>query len=48
MANRIFYNPDGYVEVVIEGDQTYMTFENLKGDASDLLEKLQKEGKPLG
>jgi hypothetical protein len=46
MANKIFYNPAGYVEVVIEGDQTYMSFENLKGDASDILEQLQKDGKP--
>ncbi len=45
MANRIFYNPDGYVEVVIEGEQSYMTFENLKADALDIMDRLQKEGK---
>ncbi|HUD10301.1 MAG TPA: STAS/SEC14 domain-containing protein [Candidatus Saccharimonadales bacterium] len=45
MANRIFYNPQGYVEVIIEGEQTYMTFENLKVDAIDILDGLQKKGK---
>jgi hypothetical protein len=46
MANRIFYNQEaGYIEVIIEGDQTYMSFENLKGDAGDILEELQKAGK---
>lgn len=45
MANRIFLNNDEIIEVVIEGDQTYMTFENLKYDAMDMLSKLQKEGK---
>lgn len=46
MANRIFLNDQGIVEVVIEGDQNYMTFENLKYDAMDMISKLQKEGKP--
>jgi len=46
MANSIFYNPAGYIDVTIEGDQTYMSFENLLPDATDLLEKLKTEGKP--
>jgi ribonucleotide monophosphatase NagD (HAD superfamily) len=45
MANRIFYNEEGFVEVKIEDDQTYMSFENLLPTAIDLLDKLQKEGK---
>jgi len=45
MANRIFYNPEGYIEVIIEGDQSYMSFLNLKADAATMLEDLQKQGK---
>lgn len=46
MANRIFMNDDEIIEVIIEGDQTYMTFENLRYDAMDMISRLQKEGKP--
>ncbi len=46
MPNRIFYNPDGYVEAVIEGDQTAMSFENLRYDAEDLLEQMTQKGQP--
>src|SRR5665213_1757350 len=45
MANRIFLNPAGYIEVIIEGEQSYMAFENLKADAVVLIEELQKQGK---
>ncbi|MFI5270548.1 MAG: STAS/SEC14 domain-containing protein [Candidatus Saccharimonadales bacterium] len=44
MANRIFYNPEGYVEVKVEGDQTYMSFENVLPTALDILDELQKKG----
>jgi len=46
MANRIFLNQDNIVEAIIEGEQTYMTFDNLTMDAQALLVKLQQEGKP--
>lgn len=46
MADRIFLNEEGLIEVQVEGDQTYMTFENLKPDAIELLNKLQQAGKP--
>lgn len=46
MANRIFLNQDNIVEAVIEGEQTYMTFDNLTMSAQALLVQLQKEGKP--
>lgn len=45
MANRIFLSKEGIIEVIIEGEQTYMTFENLRYDAQDMLSQLQKEGK---
>ena len=46
MADKIFLNEEGLIEVQVEGDQTYMTFENLKPDATELLNKLQQAGKP--
>jgi hypothetical protein len=46
MANCIFYNPEGYIEVSVEGDQSYMSFVNLMPEAATMLEQLQKEGKP--
>jgi hypothetical protein len=45
MTNQVFYNPEGYVEVVIVGDQTYMSFLDLKADVDLILEKLQQDGK---
>ena len=45
MANRIFYNPKGYIEVQIEGDQTYMSFENIQPTAMDMLDAFQEQGK---
>lgn len=45
MANKIFYNPEGYAEIVIIGDQTSQSFVELKADAEPILEKLQNEGK---
>lgn len=46
MANKIFLNPDGYVEVVMDGEQSYMTIDSMKYDAVDMLSQLQNEGKP--
>jgi len=46
MANKINLNPEGYVEVIMDGDQTFMTIDNMKYDAIDMLSKLQQEGKP--
>lgn len=46
MANKIFMNPDGYVEVVLDGQQSYMTIDNLRYDIVDMVNQLQKQGKP--
>ncbi len=46
MANKISLNPDGYVEVIMDGEQTYMTIDSMRYDAVDMLGQLQKEGKP--
>jgi hypothetical protein len=45
MTNKVFYNPEGYVEIVIIGDQTYVSFIDVKADTDFILEKLQKDGK---
>jgi UDP-N-acetylmuramyl pentapeptide synthase len=46
MPNSITYNPDGYADIAIIGDQTYMTFVNVKNDADDILDRLSQEGRP--
>jgi hypothetical protein len=45
MTNKVFYNPEGYVEIMIVDNQTYISFMDLKADADLILEKLQKDGK---
>jgi len=45
-ANRISLNPDGYIEATIVGDQTQMSFEHLHLDAEEMMDLLQKQGKP--
>jgi hypothetical protein len=44
MANSIFYNQEGYIEIHVEGDQTYMSFENIRPTAMDIMDELQKKG----
>lgn len=49
--SRVFYNPDGYIEVVIVGRPSSMTFYGLKADAEELLNsaeiKSALENKPV-
>jgi len=46
MANKISLNPDGYVEVIMDGEQSYMTIDSMRYDAVDMLSQLQSENKP--
>jgi len=46
MANKISLNPDGYVEVIMDGEQSYTTIDSMKYDAVDMLSQLQSENKP--
>jgi hypothetical protein len=46
MANKISLNPDGYVEVIMDGEQSYMTIDSMRYDAVDMLGQLQSENKP--
>jgi len=43
MANRVFLNPDGYIEVVLDGEQTYMTIDNMRYDILDFVKQLQQQ-----
>jgi len=45
-VNRIFLNPDGYIEATIIGDQTKMSFEHMHLAAEEMLNQLEKQGKP--
>jgi fatty acid/phospholipid biosynthesis enzyme len=45
MANRISLDPAGYIDITIDGEQSYMSFSNLMGDALDYLEQLQSQKK---
>ena len=47
MANRVFLNPDGYIEVVLDGEQTYMTIDNMRYDILDFVKQLQQQKKPV-
>ena len=47
MQDRIFLNSDGYVEVVLVGDQSAEMFESLYTDFLPIREKLASEGKPI-
>jgi len=47
MANRVFLNPDGYIEVVLDGEQTYMTIDNMRYDILDFVKQLQQQEKPV-
>ncbi len=46
MANKISLNPDGYVEVIMDGEQSYITIDSMRYDAVDMLGQLQSENKP--
>ncbi|MEI6755885.1 MAG: hypothetical protein WCK80_02655 [bacterium] len=46
MANKISLNPDGYVEVIMDGEQSYTTIDSMRYDAVDMLSQLQSENKP--
>lgn len=45
--NLIFYNPDGFFEVIISGRQTEDSFKELFEQAKPLMEKVTAEGKAL-
>ena len=47
MANRVSLNPDNYIEVVLDGEQTYMTIDNMRYDILDLVKQLQQQEKPV-
>lgn len=47
MANRVFINPEGYVEVTIIGDQTGQSFRQSSAEAEPLIHQLRQASKPV-
>lgn len=48
MANSVFMNPKGYLEITYEGDQTEAMVTEVTNDVKALAEKVRKEGnRPL-
>ena len=45
--NRVFYNPEGYVEAQLFGSQTDIGFKKLYDDCQPLIEQLKAEHKSL-
>lgn len=45
--NLVFYNPEGFFEVIISGQQTEDSFKELFEQAKPLIEKVSADGKPL-
>lgn len=45
--NKVFLNPEGYLEVTVVGHQTGESFQKIYDDALPFISKLQKENKPL-
>ena len=40
-------HPDGYLDVKVNGDQTYLTYDQLRQDLKPLIEKLRVENLPI-
>jgi hypothetical protein len=45
--NTVELSPDGYIEAIIRGDQSYLSFDLLKGKVGKLVEDLQFQKKPI-
>jgi hypothetical protein len=46
MQDKIFLNPEGFIEVVLVGDQTAQMFESIYADSIPLLDELKEQNKP--
>jgi hypothetical protein len=47
MNNKVFLNSDGYIEIVLSGEQTGETFLEVYEKAKPLIDKVQADNKPL-
>jgi hypothetical protein len=45
--NSVLLHPDGYIEVLVRGDQSYLSFDRIKSDLERITDKLRFESKPL-
>jgi hypothetical protein len=46
MPNTTTYNPAGYADISVEGDQSYTSFVGIKADADVIFDQLGQAGKP--
>lgn len=46
MQNTTSFNPDGYADITIIGDQSYTSFVDVKFDVDMIFDQLAKQGKP--
>lgn len=47
MQDKIFLNPEGYIEIKLVGDQTPEMFTNIYADYLNIEEELRSQGKPI-
>jgi hypothetical protein len=47
MSNQVFLNPEGYIEIVLSGEQTGVTFLEVYDQAKPIIDKTLSEDKPL-
>ncbi len=45
--NKVFINPAGFIEIIVVGDQTADTFNDLYEQAIALIPEMNKQGKPV-
>lgn len=45
--NTVLLNPAGYIDVIITGDQTYLSFDQIRADVKPLMEERQRAGQPV-
>jgi hypothetical protein len=46
-SNIVSLHPGGYIEVLVKGPQSYLSFDLIKRDVQQLTNKLQFENKPV-
>lgn len=47
MQDKIFWNPEGYAEIILSGDQAAQMFESIYADFLPIQERLRSEDQPV-
>jgi hypothetical protein len=45
--NKVFYNPEGYIEIILHGEQTGESFLKVYEEALPLIDSIKAHAKPL-